>query len=379
MYRKSNHGLNKGQLVAALKRYEKHPTVEKVIGPGYKPRTKHISCADSNSKNKRITTTAQSQNTDRLVPYNSSDSSDEPVGRKSSSEEFVHNPSQNNGPECSNFRNYNNNSTSPKVINQEGPDERGFERDCGSINLGINNYQCFEKEELNEKVKNQLQCSGESDVAEWQTDISDWMDEMASREMEDELLHKLEKQNDIESEEEEGMTPIIDMQQQRQNSAQQLSTWQTCNHMVVPNDSTDFSGLSHKYKVFEAESVEKRKCVGVVSDSDDQTLQTTNAKNIGSICTQESGPFQSDRIEFVSSKNKLKSAIGSEITISDNTDIDQFIPKIRSLKEICKTSLKSQLIVSYHNSTAYWVRFLLNKDIDFSSISCLIHELFMIV
>ena len=325
-------------------------------------------------------------NFDKLVPYNISDSSDEPA--ENNNVETAEYMFQSHSPVCSNYRAYNNNSKSPKVITKEGQDCGALKRDSGLFNLGISEYNQdsggpSRQDEIydDEDGDNELIGSCESDVAEWDQDMSDWLAEIENREIEDTLLHKLERQNIEESEEEkEEMTGIIEMQQQREKSFKQLSTWESDNQIYTLRDKD--GNLSQQSLQYDKSAVKSEDVKTVAKDDHvDQFLNLnlkdkdesyfTDIEQLPTKCSDKSAFVENNNVEnnqkcSISSKTFVPSNIGNNCIRSGAHFINRFVPKMTSLKDICKTKLKSQLIVSYHNSSAYWVRLitLLNKSIQ---------------
>ena len=348
--RKSKHGLNKAQLVAALKRYEKNPTVEKVIGPAYLSKMKHSHCAGESSSaagyipftSVKTDKGANSKKGDApLVPYILSDSSDEPNDREKCREKQ---DSPKDQDTSINYREYNNNSTCPKVISESNPPSRAA-WDKGSGNLGISGKQSlkpkthqpsYQKEEgdcAEIWVERSEFSEGEtSDNGDWDQDMSAWLADMEAREIENELLDKLEKQESGDLGED--MSEVIDIQKQREESVKKLSTW--------GNDDEDKIGIPQ----------------GCTSDKTHEELQgsLTRKKDSGEVSENE---MDIPDLEPSDSDAECDKQVDLEfcpgrISCEQSSPIN-YVSKVYTLVEICRRKLKTVLKVSYLNSAHYWV------------------------
>ncbi|KAL5249459.1 hypothetical protein ACHWQZ_G018345 [Mnemiopsis leidyi] len=345
LYRKSKHGLNKAQLVAALKRYEKNPTVEKVIGPAYLSKIKHSHCAgeSSNASGYIPFTSAKADKSEKtkkgdapLVPYILSDSSDEPNDHEKLQEKQDSPKDQ----EISiNHREYNNNSTCPKVISESNKPKRAA-WDKGSGNLGISGKQSKTKTHQPSYQNEECNCtevwgensvfSGEecSENGDWDQDMSAWLADMEAREIEDELLDKLEKQELGEFGED--LSDVIDIQKQREESVKKLSTW--------GNDVDVKTGTPQ-------------------SDETPKEMSGSFVRTNGSGDVSENEMDIPDLEPSVSDDECYKEVDleipPGRLSCEPSNSIN-YVSRVYSLVEICRRKLKTVLKVSYLNSAYYW-------------------------
>lgn len=336
--RKTKHGLNKGQLVAALKRYEKNPTVEKVIGPAYLSKIKNNRCEGESSGSGNISHTGdsscqaagyvpfssvkmekseqskkstkkeknpkknisenskKSKKSKPLVPYDVfSDSSEDATAQETKTSECFKEPRA-----SFKYREYNNNSTCPKVKTQSS--KSGAIWDLGSGNLGSNGNATVQTSESGKMWGSKSEFSDtETEGAGWDQDLSDWLADITAREIEDELLEKLEKQHACAVEED--LSEVIDIHKQREESVKKLSTWGSEGQLTECQESQD--------KVEEA-------------------------------------------MEVMDLEEELEAGQG-KVPVPEPRAIVFYVPEVYTLVDICKQKLKTMLKVSYHNSMSYWV------------------------
>lgn len=344
--RKSKHGLSKAQLVAALKRYEKNPTVEKVIGPAYLSKMKHSHCAgeSSNAAGYIPFTSAKADKSEKtkkgdapLVPYILSDSSDEPNDHEKLQEKQ---DSPKDQETSINHREYNNNSTCPKVISESNKPKRAA-WDKGSGNLGISGKRSKTKTHQPSYQNEESNCaeiwgensvfSGEecSENGDWDQDMSAWLADMEAREIEDELLDKLEKQELGEFGED--LSDVIDIQKQREESVKKLSTW--------GNDVDIKTGTPQ-------------------SDENPKEMSGSFVRTNGSADVSENEMDIPDLEPSVSDDECYKEVDleipPGRLSCEPSSSIN-YVSRVYSLVEICRRKLKTVLKVSYLNSAYYWV------------------------
>ena len=342
VFRKSKHGLNKGQLVAALKRYEKNPTVEKVIGPAYLSNLKHSHSAGENSnaagyvpfttvnndKNDKNDRNKKKSTEGPLVPYVLSDS-DDPAYRDKGSEK--RGTPQNQGTSVKN-REYNNNSKCPKVRTQSPVPRAAW--DSGSGDLGMSGkkskqnlpqFSSQKKETWGTGIKSELRNAESDENEDWDQDMSVWLEDIAAREMEDELLDKLEKQQSTEIEED--LSVVIDIHKLREESVKKLSTWD--------NEKYIKTGVPQGCNNAKMRNV-------VSSDRRDRDIPV------------DLSGYDIDIPELEDSDEEIEMEI-NQGRISCEPTMIRYVSEVFSLVEICRRKLKTLLKVSYHNSAEYWV------------------------
>ena len=276
-----------------------------------------------------------------LVPYILSDSSDEPNNR----EKFQEKQDSPKDQDTSiNYREYNNNSTCPKVISQSNLPSRAA-WDKGSGNLGISEKQSLKpKTHQPSNQKEDGECAeiwgersefseGEtSDNGDWDQDMSAWLADMEAREIEDELLDKLEKQESGDLGED--LSEVIDIQKQREESVKKLSTW--------GNDVEVKIGIPQGY----TSDKTHEELPGRYVRKKDSGEVSENEMDIPDLEPSDSNDECDKEVDLEFCPERLSCQPSRSIN---------YVSKVYTLVEICRRKLKTVLKVSYLNSAHYWV------------------------
>ena len=318
-----------------------------MIGPAYLSKMKHLHCAGESSiaagyipfTSVDNDTSGKKEKTDApLVPYILSDSSDEPCDREKSAEKQDY-PQNQEASTSIKYRDYNNNSTCPKVINQPPVSRAVWDSGSGNLGMsGIKPKQTIHQIDSQQNDPNDPtwgEKSGFSDEGcegndDWDQDMSTWLADMEAREIEDDLLEKLEKQQSAEVD--DYLNEVIDIHKLREESVKRLSTWDNVNDEEMGLPQGCINGGS-RGQVFKGDDFE----IGITTEvfgNDIPDLEMSDSEN------------ESDEVVLGNCNNRGRITCEHDII---------YVSKVYSLAEICRKKLKTLLKVSYHNSTAYWV------------------------